>query len=65
MFKAGDIVKKKVRGRGEHRVVYVPRNSGRMLIQTMRTKSTTTGNVTVFTPASRDREVRIADYELA
>lgn len=63
-FKAGDVVKKKVRGRGEFRVVYVPRNSGRMLIQTERTKAKANGRGTAYVPASREREVRANDYEL-
>lgn len=64
-FKVGDVVKKKVRGRGVFRVIYVPRNSGRMLIQTERTKAKADGpNATAYVPASREREVRANDYEL-
>ena len=62
-FQTGDIVRKKVRGRGTARVVLI--NGDEMQIQTTAVREKTDGNTTYWAPRGRERWVRADQYELA
>lgn len=64
MFKTGDIVRKKVRGRTNARVVYVDNKYGELHIQTLKSRKKAEGGATIYVPAARERRVRAADYQL-